>query len=281
MITFYEKAPGIKVARLENKAASAEISLYGAHVLSYVPAGQKDALFMSAQSLFAPGKAIRGGIPVCWPWFGPRPDQPTHGFARTQAWELVSLTETPDRSEVTLGCASTAETRALWPHDFRLRLTISVGAELVMTLVTENAGKDSFAVTDALHSYFAVSEVTGVRTVGLDKARYIDRVGGKTERVQSGDIAIASEVDSVYLSADDCAVVDPGLKRRIVVSKKGFPDTVVWNPWVDKSRAMPDFADDEYHGMICVEAASALTNEIPVAPGAKVSQEMRVAVKPL
>jgi glucose-6-phosphate 1-epimerase len=279
MIEFKQRAPGVTVALISNAAAKAEISLYGGQVLSYAPKGQKDLLFLSAESLFAPGKAIRGGIPVCFPWFGPHAKNkefPTHGFARVSQWELGSVTETQDRSVIVLTLKDSAETKKLWPYAFKLSLSVSVGDTLDMSLCVANTGKSAFNVTDALHTYFNVKNIKSVSVLGMDRLSYIDRVGEKTTRKQSGPIAISGETDRVYLKPKSMEILDPGLKRKILIERKAFPDAVVWNPWVERAKAFADFGNEEYKRMICVEAAAVFDNAITVEPGKSATQKMSV-----
>jgi glucose-6-phosphate 1-epimerase len=280
MVEFKQRAEGIVVASVSSAAAKAEISLYGAHVLSYTPSGGKDLLFMSSKSLFSVGKAIRGGIPICFPWFGPHATEksfPIHGFARVSQWTLDSVREEEGSTILALSLSDSEETRKLWPHAFRLGLRISVGASLDMAMKVENPGKAAFSVSDALHSYFRVKAVKAVRVEGLDKLSYIDRVGERTVRKQSGPVAISGETDRVYLKSKALSITDPGLGRTILIERKSFPDAVVWNPWIDRSKAMADFGDEEYKSMICVEAASVFDNAILLEPGKSAVQKMSLS----
>jgi len=279
MITFKTLSSGITVLTLSNDHATAEVSLYGGQVLSFKPKNKNDIIFVSKKSLFTPGKAIRGGIPVCWPWFGPHAtekDFPVHGFVRTTQWSLVSSEENRKCTTATLECSSSPETEKFWPHDFTLSLTVSVGKNLELKLTTKNDDRESVSITDAFHTYYRISEIANVSVKGFDGTRYIDRVGGRTEKNQEGDVVISGETDRVYLGGKKCVVSDLSAKRTVTVEKDGFPDTIVWNPWIDRSKAMVDFDDDEYHCMICVEAGSALDNKIDLAPGAKVTQKMTI-----
>lgn len=276
MITFTTHASGLALVSVRNKAASAEISTYGGHVLSYTPEGGENLLFLSKESYFTPGKPIRGGIPVCWPWFGPHKTDttlPQHGFVRISQWRLVQTEETGDSTTVTLECVSTPETRALWPHDFRLTLAITVGRTLNLVLTTTNTGTTPFVITDALHTYFSIGDISRVSVKGLDGFKYLDRDGG-AHKYQAGDITISGETDRVYFSGDRCVIADPVKERTISVEKTGFPDTVVWNPWAERAKAITDLGNDEYRAMICAEAGSVLDNAISVAAGVSVSQKM-------
>jgi glucose-6-phosphate 1-epimerase len=282
MITFNEKWPGITLATITNKAASAEISLYGGHILSYKPAKKAEVLFMSEKSAYEPGKPIRGGIPVCFPWFGPNaavPTEPPHGFARTSQWNLVSVDEKPKSTTVIIELASSEATLAKWPHEFKVTLEITVGASLEITMTTSNPGKDPIVVTNALHTYYAISDIGKVSVLGLDKLNYIDRVGPATMRTQEGDVTITAETDRVYLTAGDVTIADAGTGRKIALSRTGNPDTVVWNCWEEKSKAIGDIGEGNYRKYICVEAGSVLDHKISVAPDTSVSQSMTIKAK--
>ena len=189
MITFKTLSSGITILTLSNNFATAEVSLYGAHVLSFKPKNKNDILFVSKKSLFEPGKSIRGGIPVCWPWFGPHAtekDFPVHGFVRTTQWRLAGTEENPKCTKVTLECTSSPETKKFWPHEFTLSVTVSVGKTLDLTMNTKNDERESVSITDAFHAYYRISEIANVSVKGFDGARYIDRVGGRSEKDAGG-----------------------------------------------------------------------------------------------
>lgn len=278
MITFYEKAKGITVALISHPFGTAEISLYGAHILSFKPTGQKDVLFVSEKSLFETGKAIRGGIPICWPWFGPNADTnlPSHGFIRTKTWNLSSIHEETNQTSLSIEYSSTSETLAMWPYDFQVILTVSVGKTLTMILTTTNLGATAFSITDAFHTYFSIEKIESTAVIGLENTKYIDRVGEKTLREQIGKISITGETDRVYLSPASSVIHDYAMNRKIIIDKANFSDTVVWNPWIEKSKSMPDFKNDEYQRMICVETGSVLDNAIVVPAGQSVTQKMTI-----
>ena len=227
--------------------ATASVSLLGATVLHYQPRDGLPVLFVSRESAFAAGASIRGGIPVCWPWFGPHPADPTlpsHGFVRTAMWsveETETGSEDGGEAEVTLRLTSSEETRAIWPHPFDLRLTVSLGPALTVSLEATHPAPDGapsarrrpYTVTGALHTYLAVGDAAPVVIRGLEGARYVDKVaGGDTRDVQEGPLTIAGETDRVYVdTAAPVTVEDPTLGRRLMVAKEGSSSTVVWNPW--------------------------------------------------
>ncbi len=271
-VSFVAGPGGFPVVSVRNAHADATIALQGADVTGFQPHGREPVLFLSRHAVYAPGKAIRGGIPICWPWFGPHPTDPTkpdHGFARTRPWSVRDTTAMPDgATRMRLGLTDDAETRALWPHAFALELTVTVGATLEVALVARNTGQEPFVYGGALHSYFRVGDVTAITIPGLEETAYVDKVDGGRSRVQQGSITIVGETDRVYTeTAASCVIVDPTLGRRVTVAKEGSRSTVVWNPWRDKARRLADFGDDEYTEMVCVEVANAGGDIVMVAPG--------------
>ena len=229
---------------------------------------------MSKRSHFADGKPIRGGVPVIFPWFGPRaghPDSPAHGFARTRTWGPESVIEQPDGVIVlTLRLESDDASRAVWPGDWVLRLRVTVATTLTMELEIENTGETPLRCEEALHTYFSVSDVQKIEVSGLNGVEYVDRLDSSRKRQESEPICFASETDRTYVNtASDCAILDPGLSRRIVIEKSGSSATVVWNPWIAKAKAMPDFGDDEWPFMVCVETGNMAENALEIAPGAR------------
>ncbi|HVT79385.1 MAG TPA: D-hexose-6-phosphate mutarotase [Phycisphaerae bacterium] len=263
--------------------AHALIYLHGAHVAQWHPAGAKEVLWMSGQSLFADGKPIRGGVPICYPWFGPLggvAGAATHGFVRNSAWELEAIRKVSAGVEVVLKLASDGASRGVWPHDFVLRHRITAGNELSMALELANTGHAPFKAEEALHTYFTVGDIRQTRVQGLAGTHYIDKVDGKKEKTQAGDIDFTGETDRVYFDTPAPAVIeDPVLRRRITISKEGSRDTVVWNPWIAKAKAMADFGDDEWTGMVCVETCNVAGNAVEVAAGSTVRMTARIAVQ--
>jgi glucose-6-phosphate 1-epimerase len=270
-ITFAAGPGRLPIAQIRNSYAAATVSIHGGHVVAFQPHAQAPALWVSSQSVYAPGKAIRGGIPVCWPWFGPHPTDPTkpaHGFVRTAMWSILATAVVHDnRTQIRLRLRDD-ETRTLWPHAFDLRIVITVGPELQVELIARNPGNQPFTCGGALHSYFSVSDARAIAIHGLDGCAYIDKVDGELRKIQRGPVTIAAETDRVYLdTTGTCTIDDPGLGRRIQIAKAGSQSTVVWNPWIEKARRLPDFGDQEYLGMVCVETANAGADVATVAPG--------------
>ncbi len=272
-LDFIDGPGGLPVASIRSPLGSADIALHGAHVLSYRPAGHLPVLWLSRQARYEPGKPIRGGVPVCWPWFGSHPQdsaRPFHGFARIRDWRVAGSGVTASGEiELRMVFEDDAQTRELWHHRFRLVLDVSVGRRLRVSLGMSHAGEGVAVCTAALHTYLAVGDVRQATVHGLDGREYIDTVGGgSVRRQQVGPITVSDETDRVYLdSTDSCVVEDPVWKRRIRIDKQGSRTTVVWNPWIEKSKLMPDFGNDEYPEMICVESANAAGDEVRLGPG--------------
>ncbi len=255
-----------------NRHARAKIYLNGGHVASWRPAGEGEILWMSLKSAMSPGKALRGGVPICFPWFGvhaDRPELPGHGFARLRAWSVLRCDDLPDgRTRVVMGLGSSPETLALWPHAFALTHTVTVGPELDLALQVENRGSSSLSFEAALHTYFDVGDVRRATIEGLAGAPCIDTVQGRVNKQQGDKFDFAAETDRTFPgSTASCIIDDPILARRITVGKRGSQTTVVWNPWVAKAARMPDFGDDEWPGMLCIEAANAGDDRVTLQPG--------------
>lgn len=272
-LEFVEAAPGMVVANINNAHAAASIALQGAHLMTFKPVGQADVIWMSPVAKLVVGKSIRGGVPVCWPWFGAHvsePGFPAHGFARTVGWNVVDARPQPGGdTQIVFELPASAMPKAQWPHACRVQLHINVGSKLTMELVTDNTGDTAFPLGEALHTYFPISDVDQVTITGLDGCTYLDKVDGMSSKIQSGDIAIPSEVDRVYLDTEaTCDIVDAGANRRIRIAKSGSRSTVVWNPWIEKAAKMGDFGSDTgYRTMVCVESANAASNVLMLAPG--------------
>lgn len=249
--------------------STAEIYLHGAHVTHFQKQNERPLLFMSAQSLFASDKPIRGGVPLIFPWFGPRTGAAAHGFIRTAAWSLVESSVTDNETSVTLELAQAADS-AEWPAH-RLRYRVIAGETLRLELETANTSLTrELNYEECLHTYFAIGDIHATRITGLQGVRYLDKVDHFTEKTETApEIAITGETDRVYLNTtSSVTITDPAWRRQIVVEKSGSNSTVVWNPWIAKAKAMADFGDDEYPQMLCVESGNVDRNRLTLAPGA-------------
>ncbi len=248
---------GVEVITLSNAYGTAEVATLGAHVLSWTPVKEKPVLWMSKKSYFEPGKPIRGGIPVCWPWFGGA-KKPSHGFFRIETWNFGGVYELAGGATMLILTLDKAE---LADFPFHAQMSVTMGKSLEVALTFENKGDKPVEVSGALHTYFAASDITNVRISGLDGASFEDRRASATQvtgHVQDGEIAVDAEVDRLYpCTTADVIYSDLGTGRSILVEKLGSYSTVVWNPWIEKAKAMPDYGDEEFHQMICIEAANA------------------------
>ena len=282
--TFHDAPGGLVRLCVSTPMCEAEVWLHGAHIARFQPADAKPLLFMSAASHFAAGKPIRGGVPVIFPWFGPRPgrpDSPAHGFARTLPWSVGALAA-DDRGIVSLilRLDSDETTRAHWPHDFVLRHKITFGAQLDMQLEVENVSGQPFQFEEALHTYLAVADVREIAITGLEDTAFLDKVDGAKRKQQGPEpIRVTGETDRVHVNTrTTCVLHDPKLARRITVEKSGSDTTVVWNPWIAKAKAMADFGDDEWPAMMCIETANVGESAITLAPGARHAMQATVSV---
>lgn len=271
-LSFHLGEGDMPVALIDNGLCEAEISLYGGHVLSFIPNGEEDLLWVSSKSIYSEGTPIRGGIPVCWPWFNAHPtdsDVYSHGFARRNTWEVMdSATEEDGSTVILLALNGDKNTRKGWPHSYHAELTITAGEELKVELTTENKGDEPIVISNALHTYFSVADATKIIISGLDGCEYGDDVDSGKMKVQSGDITIAGEVDRNYRNTEDeCIITDPLKDRKIRVRKEGSSTTVVWNPWVEKAKGLKDFGDEEYMNMVCIEAVNAFDDCRKIEPG--------------
>ncbi|MBV9770953.1 MAG: D-hexose-6-phosphate mutarotase [Bryobacterales bacterium] len=271
----FERTPkGLTRAVISTREAEAEVFLQGAHVAQWTPRGKRPVLYLSPKSLFEPGKAIRGGVPIIFPWFGPRSDGkpgPPHGFARTTEWMIEGTKLCDDASvEITLVLTPNEVTRSFGFDDFHVRARIRVGRELGFGLEVRNGGLQPLIFEEALHSYFAIADIHQTSVTGLEGTTYIDKTEGFKRKTLSGEaLRIEKETDQVHLDVKGaCVIHDSVWNRRIIIEKTGSDTTVVWNPWVEKSREMSDMSANGWAEMICVETANAADDAIHLSPGA-------------
>lgn len=269
---------GLWVANINNAHGTASICLQGAHLMQWQPKSQSTpVVWLSPVAKLAQGKSIRGGAPVCWPWFGAHASEvsfPAHGFARTVPWQVTSSRALDDGStEIAFALQTSDATRTQWPHACQVSLLINVGQTLKMALSTRNTGSSDFNITEALHTYFHISDIATIQITGLDNTAYMDKVAGGGRAHQTGAVAFAQEVDRVYVnSSSTCTINDAALQRQICINKIGSQSTVVWSPWQDKADKMGDMGTVTHNtggwrGMVCVESANALENAVTIAAG--------------
>jgi len=268
----------VGIVNVETPIASGRITDHGAQVLAWHPAGNDPVIWLSSQAVFTSGAAIRGGVPICFPWFGSGLSgdlSPAHGFARLAEWRLCSVSEVDGVTTVVHELTEADATSSEVPYRYRAVATVEFGTALRMSLRVENTDEGPFTFEEAFHTYLHVGDATQVELLGLDGAGYYDKVLG-SDAVQSGLILIDGEVDRVYASPATVEVHDPVLHRTLVIEKSGSASTIVWNPWVEKARAMADFADDEWRSMVCVETANVGSSAVTLRPGE--AHVMRVSI---
>jgi glucose-6-phosphate 1-epimerase len=282
----FEVTPaGLVRAVITTAEADADVFLQGAHIAHWTPKGQKPVLFVSSRSEFAPGKAIRGGVPVIFPWFGPRSGGmpgPSHGFARTALWRLNFAQEADGKVEMVFVLESKDLGDSFGYASFSLQLRVVIGAQLQIGLQVGNRSEKPLTYEEAVHSYFAVGDIAQASVSGLEGTTYIDKTDDlKRKRAGNEAIRLTKETDQVHLNTTATCVVEDALwQRRIVIEKAGSESTVVWNPWAEKTKGLKDMAPEEWREMICVESANAADNAVSVAPGQEHLMRVVIRVEP-
>lgn len=289
-VVFSKIDTGLIKANIHTPICTAELYLQGAHLTKWQPAGSDDVVFLSAKSLFQPGKAIRGGIPVIFPWFGARTrndfsdrtDGPAHGFARTSLWSLVSTSQQNDNLVIVLKLKPTAISRELGFDQFTVLYEITLGKALHLSLRVVNNSAKVMQFEEALHTYFVVSDVKNVVLTGLKDIEYFDKTDNFSKKVEIAPISLSSETDRLYINTSNTVTMrDDSLHREIIVSKEESDTTVVWNPWEEATAKMADMESDGWQRMLCVETANAGVNAIVLGPGQSHTMQARVTVAPL
>ena len=265
--------PAYPIFEINHPTCVARVALHGAHVMSWQPVDEEEVLYLSPDAIYKEGKAIRGGIPVCWPWFNAHPadaTQPSHGLVRGCLWEFLDAAE--DAYGVTLRFGVRV---GIWNAE----LTVRTGEELEVMLESKNISEVPVVVSGALHTYLGVSDISQVRVVNLDGCTYLDTVGERQTRIQKGDVIFDREVDRIYDSSSSILLVDDLSGRTILIEKSGSPSTVVWNPWAEKAAALADLPDEGHLKFCCIEAAIANDKAEIVMPGASHVLMTRISVE--
>ena len=243
---------------------------HGAHVMEWQPRGERPVVFTSSAAVYAQDTAIRGGVPVCFPWFGPgrEPGAPYgHGFARTTTWTQVGNEVTDEAQTVTYRLSHDDATDDYWPHAYWALLTARFGAELTVSLSVTNLDEVAFSYEAALHTYLCVDDIRQVRVDGLDGVDYVDKTADMQVVRQAGPVAFDGLVDRVYASPGPVRVVDPAGGREVTVATEGARQLVVWNPGEEKAAGLPDLGPGEWERFVCVEAGCVLGDAVELAPG--------------
>ncbi|MBA0652717.1 hypothetical protein Gotri_018119 [Gossypium trilobum] len=276
-----------KIVLRSPRGASARVSLHGGQVTSWRNEQGEELLFTSSKAIFKPPKAVRGGIPICFPQFGNCGSLEQHGFARNKIWTIdenpppLSPNDSHAKSFIDLLLKPSEEDLKCWPHSFEFRLRVSLAADGSLALISRirNVNGKPFSFSFAYHTYLSVSDISEVRIEGLETLDYLDNLCQKERFTEQGDaITFESEVDRVYLSTPNVvAVLDHERKRTYVIRKDGLPDVVVWNPWEKKSKSMVDFGDDEYKQMLCVDGA-VIEKPVTLKPGEEWTGRVELSV---
>lgn len=266
-VAFRSSPLGGIVAELDFAGHRAEVALFGGQVIGWAPARQKPVLWLSEAARLDAGKAVRGGIPVCWPWFGPaaEPGRPSHGFVRTRVWSVRNVQAAKDGVALTLAAPLRPDDPV--PSGLDLSLTVTLAHDLTVALTTVNGSSVPLTITEALHTYLAVGDIAAVTVRGLEGAQFLDQLSGQT-RTETALLRIGGEIDRIYAHGDGGVTVeDVALGRAIRVDHSGSGSTVVWNPWIEKSVRLGDMAEGGYRRMLCVETANAGGCVVTLAPG--------------
>jgi len=284
VLDFKEGNGGLLCAEVTTGAYSATLYLHGAHLTQWQPTGQAPVLFLSEHSHFALDTPIRGGVPVIFPWFGPRTgertDGPMHGFARLQVWNVAFAAVSGDDLHLTLTLGPSEESGGLGYDNFRVAYEVVLGRELTLRLSVANGGAQELRFEEALHTYFAVGSAQDVRIHGLGGTEYLDKTDGFKRKQQEEEVLrLTGTTDRPYLNTTATVTLeDPALGRKIVVAKQGSETTVVWNPWAEGSKTLADFGDEEWREMTCVETANAGEDVVTLRAQEAHTMEAKISV---
>jgi glucose-6-phosphate 1-epimerase len=282
--------------RIRHGQAELLVAQQGAHILSYQLAGQPPLIWLNDEAVFKTGKSIRAGVPVCWPWFGNFARNPqsvqamrisneapsAHGFVRAMDWELGGIEAEGESLKVEFLLPYPEGGFPGWPHQVDLTLTIRLDEQLHIQLASHNRGTDTVSISQALHSYFAVSDVREVHVEGVDGLNYIETLDNWKTVTQTGDLRFTGETDRIYLDAPpQLSIVDPAWERRIVLTSSGSRTAVIWNPWTDRAAAFSDMADDGWQRMLCIETANVMGDVVSLKPGASHTLGVSLGSAPL
>ncbi|MEG0858551.1 MAG: D-hexose-6-phosphate mutarotase [Pseudomonas sp.] len=281
--------------RITSDTAELLVAQQGAQILSYQRLGEPPLLWLSEQAMFKQGKSVRAGVPVCWPWFGNlkrnppavqamygAEDGPAHGLVRGRDWQLLSIDSSDGSVRLEFTLPETQGDLPGWPHNVELKLNIVMAEQLSITLSSYNLDNVPVTISQALHSYFAVSDVREVKVGGVDGLGYIETLANWEQRTQQGDLGFAGETDRIYLQApDQLSIVDPAWNRRIRLTSSGSRSAVIWNPWVERAAELQDMADDGWQRMLCIETANVWDDVVTLAPGATHSLSVSISSESL
>jgi len=283
VLAFHATASGLIYADITTPHATATVYLQGAHLTAWQPAGHHPVIFTSRKTELMPGKAIRGGVPIAFPWFANRHDGktgPSHGFARIQDWTLAFAALSGEDLHLTFTLGPNELSRSLGYDQFRLAYQLTIGRTLTMQLTVANDASAPLVFEEALHTYYAVTDIHEIAIAGLDGVSYLDKVDNFNKKLQHGDITVTGATDRVYLDTTaTCVLNDHAGKRNIDIAKTGSTTTVVWNPWEEGAAKLPDMDPTEWHEFVAIETVNAAKDTITLAPGATHTMKAQVTVK--
>ena len=247
---------GLKYIEITNDSACGKIAIQGAHLFHFTRNGEEPILWLSETSDMEHGKHIRGGIPICWPSFGmSNPELPQHGFARNRMFDLVNIIEIDeDTTQVIMELNDSKKSLREWEYKFNLQISITISKNLTIELKTTNLDQKTFVFTQALHTYFNISNIKNISIYGLENKPFLDTLTN-TSQIQKGEIVFSSEVDSVYQKVDG-EIVLKDKNRDIKINNEGSSSVVVWNPWIEKAKRMSGMEDEGYKEFVCIESAN-------------------------
>ncbi|MFT7172983.1 MAG: glucose-6-phosphate 1-epimerase [Paracoccaceae bacterium] len=284
-LTVTEPEPGFPVIDVQSPVSAATIALHGAQVLTWAPTDHPPVLYVSPKARMTPGTPLRGGVPICWPWFGEHPEDPSkpfHGFARTRFWELVSGDLVGKVATIVFKLLPDEETKALFPFNFELTATIRIADKLRVKFKMTNTDEEPYKVSSALHTYLSLGDIERIQLEGVKGSHYVDRLlEDPTPIYQEKNLQIKGEVERVYQSMSSVLIRDLDRFRSVFVDKAGSRSTVIWNPWKEKSKALKDLPDKGYKEFVCVECANAGTDKPTLSPGGSHTLETVIGLRPL
>lgn len=272
-------AAGVEFLVVVRPQSTAVISLFGAHLLHFAPKNGSPWLWLSSEAILDGSRGIRGGVPICWPWFGPSPERvgtgkPQHGFARTSTWQLDGISDSEESTLLHLSLQDTAQTRAVWPHSFTLEYDLLIGDDLTLMLTSRNEGDEPLVYSGALHSYFTVENPEQVEIHGLG-ARYVDKLDNSREK-DSGVFSLDQAIDRVYQQPETSTVLDSG-DHQLLLEHGNADSIVVWTPWIEGAKTMNDVNDDAWTQMVCVETAITSSSGMSIEPDGEHSLSVKIS----
>jgi len=284
-LTVTEPEPGFPVIDVQTPVSSATIALHGAQVLTWAPTDHPPVLYVSPKARMIPGTPLRGGIPICWPWFGDHPEdpkKPAHGFARTRFWDLISGGLDGKVATLVFKLLPDEVTKALFPYDFELTATIRIADKLRVKVNMKNTSAETYKLSSALHTYLSLGDIERIQLEGVKGSHYVDQLSDDKEPVfQEKNLQIKEAVDRIYQSMSSVLIRDLDRFRSVFVDKAGSRTTVIWNPWKERCKTIADLPDKAYKEFVCVECANAGTDKPTLRPNTSHNLETVIGLRPL